>query len=289
MTAPQLYPEWHAARIGRVTGSVCGAILGLSPFMTRDDVLRSMVRAAHEAESEFTGNVATQWGTAMEPQARAEYEMDTGNKVDDAPFVPFEDWLGASPDGYVGKRGLVEFKCPYGLRNDKWPLFKPLRDQPHYFAQCQIEMFVTRRDWLDFYQWTPHGSRMERIEPDEEWLDANLPRLKQFHAEYLDAVQNPAEHLAPKRHEIDTPLAHKMIAEWDELAETIERAAERKKDLLNEIVALAGEKDALIAGRKLTLTKRQGAVAYAKALKAAAPDFDVEPYRGADGSFWGLR
>jgi predicted phage-related endonuclease len=61
--------EWHAARVGKITASRVGAILGNSPYKTRDDVMREMVREALGAELEFTGNVATEYGTANEINA----------------------------------------------------------------------------------------------------------------------------------------------------------------------------------------------------------------------------
>ncbi len=283
----QLSPEWFEARRGRVTGSIVGGILGLSPFMTRSDAMRMMVRDREGAEREFTGNPATAWGSVNEAVALGEYEIETGHDVHPAPFVPFEDWLGASPDGYVGEEGLVEFKCPFGIRNDPDPIFKILAEQPHYYAQCQIELFVTDRQWLHFVQWTPNGFRYETVRPDQNWLDENLPELRQFYAEFLD---EPADdHLMPKRVEIDTPEAARMIREWDEINEALDNLADRKKDLLDSMVKLAGERNALIAGRKLTLTERAGAVAYAKVVKEHCKGVNLEPYRGKPSRFWGVR
>lgn len=288
--AEQRSEEWHKQRIGRVTGSVVGGILGLSPYMTRADVLRSMVRAAHGAPTEFTGNVATEWGTHNEAGAIVEFEMETSERVEAMPFVAYEDWLGASPDGRVSDGRGLEVKCPYGLRNDPEPAFKSIDDQPHYYAQMQVEAFVCGWESVWFYQWTPHGSKCEIVLRDDDWLDRHLPILRQFHAEFVhERDDNADEHLAPLRTVIDTPDAHKMVAEWDDLTEAIERATERKKDLLASMVALAKERNATFAGRKLTLTERAGAVSYGKALKALCPDADLSPYTGKPSSFWGLK
>ena len=98
----QRSPEWFAARKNRITGSAVGAILGLSPYSTPDDVMRRMVREKFDAPSEFTGNVATEWGVANEAGAIKEYEMETGVTVKPAGFYTHMHWLGASPDGLVG-------------------------------------------------------------------------------------------------------------------------------------------------------------------------------------------
>ena len=102
--------EWFKVRKGRVTGSMVGAILGFNPWMSREEAMRTMVREYHGAPREFEGNVATQWGTANEDGARAEYEMITGNTVEKCGFYEHDDWLGASPDGLIGEFGLVEIK-----------------------------------------------------------------------------------------------------------------------------------------------------------------------------------
>ena len=282
--------EWFEKRKRRVTGSTVGGILGLSPYMTRADVMRNMVREALGAEREFTGNVATQYGTNNEPGAIIEWQMETGLQWKPAYFIQHEDWLGASPDGWTSDGGLLEVKCPYGKRDDAAPVFKTPDEQPHYLAQMQVQMFVARVSLCHFYQWSAHGSRHDRIERDDVWLAGNLPRLKQFHAEFLDELaNNPDDHLGPKRVEIDTPEARRMMAEWDELADQLDRAAERKKDLLADMVRVAGERNAIFAGRKLTCTKREGAISYAKAIKALCPQADLEPYRGKASEYWQVR
>lgn len=291
MTATQRTPEWYEARKGRVTASSVGGILGLSPFTTRAQVMRAMVREACGAPSEFPDPAPppVAWGNAMESQALIDFEFASSERVTPAPFVPHEDWLGASPDGYVSDGRLLEIKCPYALRSDPNPIFKHANEQPHYLAQMQVQMFVTGYESCWFFQWTPHGSQQTLIHRDDDWLATNIPALRQFYAEFLYEMQeNLDEHLAPARREIDTPQAHKMVTEWDELVEAIERATERKADLLKEMVALCGDADALFAGRKLTKVEKEGSVSYAKALKALCPCADVEPYRGKPSSHWRL-
>ena len=87
-------------RKGRITASEVGAILGLSPYRTAEDVMRSMVREWFGAEREFTGNVATRWGQEHEPAAIKQFEALYGNVLP-GEFCkhPDHDWLGATPDG----------------------------------------------------------------------------------------------------------------------------------------------------------------------------------------------
>jgi len=279
--------EWFAARKGRITASSVGAILGNAPYATRDDVMRRMVREWVGAPTEFEGNIATEYGTRNEAGALTEYTMETGNAVQTVGFIAIEDWAGCSPDGFVinHDKGL-EIKCPFGLRKDEVPEFKTLAEQPHYYDQIQFSMWVTGKLLWDFYQWSPRGTLLETVRWDWEWLNQNLPRLRQFYAEYLAEREDPAIHLEPKRPIIDTPEAHRIMTEYQELCEAIDRAEERKKELLSDMTVIAMDRNVVFAGRKLTKIEKAGAIAYAKAVKALMPDADLEPYRGKPSSYW---
>ncbi len=286
----QRSPEWFQARKGRITASLVGAILGLNPYMTRADAMRLMVREALGAEREFTGNVATQWGENNEHGALIDFRFKTGLDVEKVGFCFYEDWAGASPDGLIGETSGIEVKCPYSLRTAHCPVpFKSLAEQPHYEAQVQFTMFVTGRDEWHFFQWAPNETRTEVVQASQEWVDRYVPVLRQFHAEFLDELRdNPAEHLAPKRAEITTPEAFAMAAEWDALKASIAEAQERQRVLLDEMVSLAGGKDAIFAGRKLTCVEREGAVSYAAVVKKHCAGVDLEPFRGKASRFWRL-
>lgn len=282
--------EWFAARRGRITGSAVGAILGLSPFMKPDDVLRRMVREKFDAPSEFIGNVATDWGTANEPNAIGQYELETGIRVMPAGFYTHEHWLGASPDGLVGQEGLIEVKCPYSLRNEKAPVqFKPLAMQMHYYAQIQIQLFITGKPWCHFYQWTPTDSRNEIISYDEPWINASMPALLAFYQRYLVESTHPMlseKHLQPRKKENDKPELRQLAAEYWDLIQDMKESEDRKSELLEKMVVAAGGEPCYIDGHSLTKVEREGAISYSKVVKDLLPGVDLEPYRGKPTSYW---
>lgn len=293
----QRSPQWFQQRKGRITGSRVGGILGLSPWQTRADVMRAMVREREGAEPEFTGNVATQHGTFYEDAAQFEFTLETGIGVKPAPFIPVDEWLGASPDGFTSDGGVCEFKCPYGLFKQAEPVFKTALEQPWYMAQMDIEAYCANVPHVHFYQHVPartiDGVHCPAVSSHEihyrndDWLNENLPKLKQFWAEFQD---EPAEeHLAPLRVTIDTPEAAKMVREYDEILESLERLEERKADLLAEMVALSKERNALVGGRKLTLVKRDGSVSYKRALDHYAPGADTSAFKGKPSQSWQLK
>jgi putative phage-type endonuclease len=281
---------WFDARKGRITASSVGAILGLAPYATRADVMRRMVREALSAANEFDGNIATKYGVNNESGALIEFEMETGQTVTPVGFVTREDWGGCSPDGLIGDEYGLEIKCPFSLRKDDAPQFKTLADQPHYFAQVQFSLWITGRLAWYFFQWSPKGTACESVSSCDEWQAENMPILRQFYAEYLHEVEhNAAQHLAPKRADIDTPEAHRIMAEYEQMQEAEERAKERKAELIAEMVRIAGDKNAVFAGRNLTRVDRQGSISYAKAIKELLPKADLEPYRGKASFSWQVK
>ena len=286
----QRTPEWHEQRKGLITASNVGAILGIDPYRKPDDVMRQMVRDWHGASLESSRNGAIEWGTFNEETAFGQFCMEHYPASKCGFYVSEEyPWLGASPDGLIGANGLLEIKCPFGLRNEQNPVFKSILDQPHYYAQVQIQLLVTGRSYCYFYQWVPNGSMVERVRFDSLWINENLPKLKDFYEKYPYERDNPARHLAPKRREIDTLEARKLIDEYQQLSDAISLANDRKKEVLSDIVKLSGEKDSLICGHNLTLVKKEGAVSYAKVVAQYCKDIDLEPFRGKPTEYWMLK
>ena len=283
----QRTPEWLEKRKGRITGSNVGAILGRSPFMKRKDVMRNMVREYHGYPSEFTGNVATNYGTYNEPNALADYELKFDTKIELTGFHTFEDWLGASPDGLIGNNGLIEIKCPYSLRDKNPPEFKSIDYQTHYWLQIQIQLFVTGREWCHFYQWSAHGEMHETVWFNPLAIDKFLPELKEFYDKYLVEREAPAclKYLEDKRQQV---RCEGQVDRYLMIAEQIKELEAEKKRLLDEIVKLADGKDSEINGHKLTKVTKAGSISYAKAVKELLPDVDLTEYTGEPSSYWRL-
>lgn len=284
----QRSPEWFAARKGRVTGSMVGAALGLDPNTSRDEAMRRMVRAYQGLPSEFTGNIATSWGTNHEEEAREAFEYSVGTRVAPATFVvhPTLPWLGASPDGYVDNYALLEIKCPYGLRDKPKPVaFKTIKEQPHYYAQMQIQMYCTDEVACYFWQWTPNDHTLEVVDYDPIWIEVNLPKLEAFYQEFLAICDEGLE----EKLVIDNPILRQRLAEYDDLARQIEEAQARREEILNALVFEAAGQDAVICGRKLTQVQRAGSVSYAAVVKEHLPTLDLDKYRGKPSSYWSFK
>lgn len=150
---------WAAARLGHVTASRVADVIA----KTKTGV--SAMRATYAAElvverltacaGERYVNAAMQWGLDTEAHARAAYEFRNDVDVEPAAFVvhPRIKWSGASPDGFVGADGLVEFKCP--TTSTHIDTLLGLKPPAKYITQMQWQMAVTGRQWCDFVSFDP--------------------------------------------------------------------------------------------------------------------------------------
>lgn len=273
--------EWFAQRVGRITGSKIGAILGLSPFATPDDVLRDMVREYHGAEKDFKGNIATEHGTRNEPNALADYVIETGNQVNEAPFVlhPDFDWLGASPDGYVGDDKLIEIKCPFGKRHETDDnAFLPISEQPHYMAQMQYQMLCTGRFECDFYQWSPYASKLEVVKFDPAYIEETLPLLKTFYERYLEEIkpENAWRYLD----------GGELVHRYKMAKAAVEAAQAELEEAKQALIDATDGEGGKVGDLNVTKAERKGSIAYAKAVKELLPNANLEKFRGKPTSYW---
>lgn len=276
--------DWQAQRTGRITGSRVGAILGLSKYRTRADVLREMVRQHFGAATEFTGNEATRYGEEHEADAINAYEQRYGALVEPCGLVvhPLHDWLAASPDGLVGQHGMVECKCPMRATYTT--------PSAEYVAQMQLQMECTGRDWCDFVIWRAgEPIIVERVKADLDWRARNLGNLQNFIGEFREIIADEskaAPYLADK--ERDGPVWRAAVAEWQEAQAQLAAAKARDERARATLIEMApdGGKG---CGVQVVKVERAGAVRYADALKSMLPDVDLSPWRGKPGVSYQVR
>ena len=144
--------EWYNLRCGRLTNSaLCKAMANYGKAFGEP----AKKYATQIALEQITGNPcgssytndAMQRGHDEEPLARMEYENQTFCTVDNGGF--FEDGdLGCSPDGLVGKDGVIEIKSA-----EPHIHFERIRKQSYdsgYKWQLIGNMKMTGRAWIDF-------------------------------------------------------------------------------------------------------------------------------------------
>jgi putative phage-type endonuclease len=272
----QRSPEWHEARIGRITGSRIGAVLGHSPWQTRKALLAEMV-------AEATGNrverdsPAMRWGRDHEDEALDDFLLKCASLDDElvaGGWYELGDTMGYSPDAIITQPGrghyLVEIKCPYSrLLPDEIP--------PHYMDQVQLGLHVLDMRDAALHFWTPSGSETFWILRDESWIEAALPVMAEFVADYRAALLNPAAWNVEERTDVEwRQAANHYLFCIDEM-----KVAERELAYAKEeLERLADNRPARGSGVKLEYVERAGSVDWKKLAKALAiPQETQDEYR----------
>lgn len=157
MNLLQRHEDWVADRVGRITAS---RVKDINAKPRKGKALNSaMLNLLKERlTGEITDiyiNEAMQWGIDQEPNAIASYENITGEFVVGCGLIPHPaiSMSGASPDGLIGKDGLLEAKCP----NTETHLNTLLTQQvpEEYLPQITWQMACTGRKWCDFVSYDP--------------------------------------------------------------------------------------------------------------------------------------
>jgi putative phage-type endonuclease len=188
-------PEWFAQRLGKLTASRMADAAMKKETAGRRNYLAQLVaeRLTGEAGESFT-NAAMQWGIDNEPLARAEYEILRGIDVEQIAFVdhPGIEWCGASPDGLVEDRGLVEIKCPNTATHIDYMLGQ--KPPARYVPQMLLQLACTGRDWCDFVSYDPRlpdGYRLfvVRFEPSAAELQTTEAAAVEFLQDVAETIK----------------------------------------------------------------------------------------------------
>lgn len=193
----QRTPEWHSARLGRVTASRVADVMAKTKTgysASRQNYLAELVaeRLTGSAAERFVTQ-AMMHGIDTEAQARAMYTLETGLDVIETGFHPHPTIAlsGASPDGLVGEIGLVEIKCPNTATHIATLTGSNIDRK--YLLQMQWQMACVGRDWCDFASFDPRlpdemQLHIRRIERDDELLAEIEAEVTKFLAEVEETV-----------------------------------------------------------------------------------------------------
>lgn len=161
-------PEWDTIRRGKFTASAFGDLFMAKSTKGYQEAINRVVFERISGESPETySNDFMKRGTELEPIARQTYELGTFNKVKEIGFIEMDEWVGGSPDGLIGENGILEIKCP------KWnTLIGYILDDnipKDYMSQMQGNLYISGREWCDFYVYHPKFSPLlKRVMRDEK-------------------------------------------------------------------------------------------------------------------------
>lgn len=232
----QQTPEWLMERNGRVTASrvadVMSRLKNDQPSAKYKKYLLEIVeeRLTGRALDHYVSD-AMAWGAEYEGDARAAYEVETGNDVDKCGIAihPNLDFLAASPDGLVGSDGLWEGKCPTTAVHLKYVLANEVPEE--YRDQCYTQMACWDRQWVDFTSFDPRLPAhcqlfVKRLERD----DKRIAEIEFAVIEFDAAVREIMERLGgtDARAKLKADLAASVEAEQYITAEDVEWIKEKQ-------------------------------------------------------------
>ena len=146
--------EWLKLRMGKFTASVFPKLFMKKDTQGYQDAINKVVfeRLTGELPESFSNDWMNR-GTELEPVAIDIYENTTFNKVKRIGFIEHSEWIGCSPDGIVGKDGMLQVKCPKYSTLISYILSDQIPKD--YMIQMQGEMLVAEKQWSDFYVFHP--------------------------------------------------------------------------------------------------------------------------------------
>ena len=163
--------EWFEARLGFVTASNFYKVLNKKTG--RGLYMRKLAaeRLTGLREESYKNDIMDK-GSETEQEARRFYEIANDCQVEQVGFVMRDEWVGGSPDGLIGKDGLLEIKCPLSSTHIEIILSK--RMPPLHIPQVQGLLWVTDRKWCDFVSYDPRVLSQPmftvRVERDEGYF-----------------------------------------------------------------------------------------------------------------------
>ena len=183
-------PEWAQARLGIPTASEFASILtkgrGGAESRTRQTYLYKL--AGERLTGEVMENITSahmERGKLMEEEARSAYSFVTGLDCETVGFLR-RGQAGASPDALIGQDGLLEIKTKLpnllieALLKGEFP--------PEHKAQCQGQLWIAEREWLDLaIYWPGLPIMITRTHRDETFIAELSAAVSQFNEE-LDRI-----------------------------------------------------------------------------------------------------
>lgn len=189
--------DWLQARVGLCTASRFNDVLTKTRngygAQRKNYMTQLVIERLTGQPTESFSSAAMINGVEFEPVARLEYELRTGNTVEETGL-----WLhdtiecGASPDGLVNDDGLLEIKNP--LPSNHIATLKTGKVPKQYIAQVQGQLWITGRQYCDFVSYCaqlPVNAQIViiRVERDDEYIAELEEEVTKFMQEVEEQVE----------------------------------------------------------------------------------------------------
>lgn len=214
--------EWYKARLGNITGSSVGKLMGkgrakdaifsatgisylmqvAAERMIPIDVISSDEEFACYLDEVNVTSKAMRIGIERESEARELYTAVSENEVTENGSIkhPSIDHFASSPDGQVtenGVNGCIEIKCPAPATYIDY--LANIKDaeglktvKPEYYWQCMAHLACTGAEFCDFVAYCPYNVasiHIVRINRDETAIAEMEDKVKKG-LEFIDNIVN---------------------------------------------------------------------------------------------------
>jgi len=207
-TVMQGTQEWRLLRCGKVTASRIADVInfkenGEESAARRDYRLQVVTEMLTGIPYDYGFETpAMRWGKETEPLARIVYAELVGTDVEQIAFIdhPTIPRAGASPDGLIGKDGLLELKCPASFTHLNYLLIPGLIKED-YMGQVQWQLACTGRKWCDLVSYDPRMPEhlrvfIKHVKRDDVYISTITKEVNKFIDE-CRALVTTLEHYAP--------------------------------------------------------------------------------------------
>lgn len=190
----QQSPEWFELRLKYPLTASHAQAIGNQGKGLETLCWEKMAEKYSKGVKEVYTNEHLERGNELESEARAIYEIETGNSVSEIGFITNESISkvgGVSPDGLIGDDGLIEIKCFADTKHFQMSV-KGLTIESRYMWQMQMQLLISERKWVDFVAYNPNFEKailIQRVEPDKEMQDKIIEGLKKGE-ELLKEINN---------------------------------------------------------------------------------------------------
>jgi len=189
--------EWLDMRRGIATASNFSKVVttaGATSKQINDYGFQLASELITNIQEESYKNADMQRGNDLESEARDEYQQEKLTSVEEVGFIKC-GFYGYSPDGFIGKDGLLEIKCPKQNTHTKYIFDQKLPGA--YKAQVQGGMLATGRKWCDFVSYHPNFDSDKRlfiirVKRDDEFIEqllTGLNKLNEHKNKILDGIR----------------------------------------------------------------------------------------------------
>lgn len=267
-------PAWEVWRQTRFGASDAAAMLGISPYKTRAQLLREKQGVSTKI-SDYQRELYAA-GHAAEKAILPHLEDMAGQ-----PIIPCvyegEDRIAASLDG-INFEGtlIIEHKLlrDSGASRNRFDMATRGEIAEHDKAQVQQQLMVSGAEkcWFVVSDGTPDNMAIADVFPDADWFT----RIKEGWAQFAHDLEATAD-------EVPQILAQ----EYRDLDAQIKAMQSQQQAVKDQLIALAedaGSDSLAVGGITLKRIENKGAVDY-KAIPALK-DIDLEPYRKPATTTW---